>query len=179
MNKVVGVLALQGAYQKHVETLARLGVESRLVRRNSELDECSALIIPGGESTTISLLINEYQLYEPIKRFAETHPVMGVCAGMILMASEVDDVRVKPLGILPFKALRNHYGRQKLNGSSTPFPAQFIRAPGIEEVPSGVNVLATYDNETVMIGAGKHIALSFHPELTDDTRIHEYWLSHF
>jgi 5'-phosphate synthase pdxT subunit len=114
---------------------------------------------------------------------------MGVCAGMILMASEVDDVRVKPLGILPFKALRNHYGRQlhsftanvqlKLNGNSTPFPAQFIRAPGIEEVPSGVNVLATYDNETVMIGAGKHIALSFHPELTDDTRIHEYWLSHF
>lgn len=189
MSNVVGVLALQGAYQKHVESLAKLGVESRLIRKSSELDECSALIIPGGESTTMSLLMQEYGLYEPVKKFAETHPVMGVCAGMIMMASEVDDDRVKPLGIMPFKALRNHYGRQlhsfsadiemKLNSNNTLFPAQFIRAPGIVDLSPAINVLATYDNETVMIGAGKHIALSFHPELTGDTRIHEYWLGNF
>ena len=189
MNKVVGVLALQGAYQKHVESLAKLSVESRLIRKASELDGCSALIIPGGESTTISLLVQEFNLYEPIKKFAETHPVMGVCAGMIMMASEVDDDRVKPLGIIPFKALRNHFGRQvhsftadinlELDSHETPFPAQFIRAPGIEDLSSEINVLATYDNETVMIGTGKHLALSFHPELTGDTRIHEYWLSNF
>ena len=184
MNNTVGVLALQGAYQKHVESLARLGVESRLVRKPSELKKCSALILPGGESTTISLLIQEYGFYEPIKSFAENHPVMGVCAGLILMASEVDDERVTPLELMPFKATRNFYGRQvhsftaelKLNFDSSTFQAPFIRAPGIEKLSPEVEVLATYDDKVVMIGAGKHIALTFHPELTDDTRIHKYWL---
>jgi 5'-phosphate synthase pdxT subunit len=189
MNKVVGVLALQGAYQKHIDSLARLSVESRLIRKAAELDDCSALIIPGGESTTISLLMQEFKLHDPIKQFAETHPVMGVCAGMIMMANEVDDDRVKPLGIIPFRALRNHFGRQvhsftadvrlEFDSHEAPFPAQFIRAPGIDELSPEINVLATYDNETVMIGSGKHIALSFHPELTGDARIHEYWLNHF
>ncbi len=185
MNKTVGVLALQGAYQKHVESLSRLGVESRLIRKPTELDGCSALIIPGGESTTISLLIQEYGLYEPIKAFAENHPVMGICAGMIMMASKVDDERVVPLGLMPFKATRNFYGRQvhsftadiKLNFDNNTFPAHFIRAPGIKELSPEIEVLATYKNEIVMIGSGKHVALSFHPELTDDTRIHKYWLS--
>jgi 5'-phosphate synthase pdxT subunit len=187
MNNTVGVLALQGAYQKHVESLSRLGVKSRLIRKPSELENCDALILPGGESTTISLLLQENALYEPIKTFAESHPVMGVCAGMIMMASEVDDNRVTPLGLMPFKALRNFYGRQvhsftadvKLNFDSNTFKAPFIRAPGIEELSPEVDVLATYDDKVVMIGTGKHVALSFHPELTDDTRIHEYWLSNF
>ena len=184
MNDVVGVLALQGAYQKHVESLSRLGVKSRLIRKPAELDDCDALIIPGGESTTISLLIQEYGFYEPIRAFARNHPVMGVCAGMIMMASEVDDERVIPLELMPFKALRNYYGRQvhsfsdevRLNFDTKPFKAPFIRAPGIEKLSSEIEVLATYDDEVVMIGYDKHIALSFHPELTDDTRIHEYWL---
>jgi len=139
MNNTVGVLALQGAYQKHVESLSRLGVKSRLIRKPSELENCDALILPGGESTTISLLLQENGLYEPIKAFAESHPVMGVCAGMIMMASDVDDNRVTPLGLMPFKALRNFYGRQvhsftadvKLNFDSKTFKAPFIRAPGI------------------------------------------------
>lgn len=186
MKSCVGILALQGAYQKHVESLSRLGIESRLIRKPAELDDCSALIIPGGESTTISLLMQRNSLYEPIKAFAKNHPVMGVCAGMIMMATEVDDERVTPLELIPFKALRNYYGRQvhsfttdiKLNfdGSNT-FHAHFIRAPGIEGLLPEIKVLATYNDEVVMIGAGKHIALSFHPELTDDTRIHNYWLS--
>ena len=184
MNNTVGILALQGAYQKHVESLSRLGVESQLVRKSSELEKCSALILPGGESTTISLLLQENGLYDPIKTFAESHPVLGVCAGLIMMASEVDDKRVTPLELMPFKALRNFYGRQvhsftadiKLSFDNNTFKAPFIRAPGIEELSPEIDVLATYDDKVVMIGFGKHVALSFHPELTDDTRIHEYWL---
>lgn len=184
MCNTVGVLALQGGYQKHVECLSRLGVKSRLIRKAGELKNCSALILPGGESTAISLLIQEYGLFEAIKSFAEKYPVMGVCAGMILMANEVDDKRVTPLGLISFKATRNFYGRQvhsftanlKLNFNNRNFQALFIRAPGIEKLSSEVEVLAAYDNKAVMIGAGKHIALSFHPELTDDTQIHEYWL---
>jgi len=184
MNKTVGILALQGAYQKHVESLSRLGIESRLIRKATELEKCDALILPGGESTTISLLLQENGLYEPIRDFAKNHPVMGVCAGLIMLASEVNDKRVTPLGLMPFKALRNVYGRQvhsftadiNLSFDGNTFKAPFIRAPGIAELSPEVDVLATYDNKVVMIGAGKHVALSFHPELTDDTRIHEYWL---
>ena len=187
MNSAVGVLALQGAYQKHVDSLNRLGVDSRLIRKPGELDKCSALILPGGESTTISLLMQEYGFHEPVRSFAETYPVLGVCAGLIMMADEVDDKRVCSLGLLPFKATRNFYGRQvhsfsadiKLNFDGDDFKAQFIRAPGIEKLSPEIEILATYDNKAVMISAGKHMAASFHPELTDDTRIHDHWLSRF
>jgi len=186
MNNTVGVLALQGAYQKHIDSLFRIGFESHLIRKPSELDRCAALILPGGESTTISLLIQEYGLYQPIIDFSKNNPVMGICAGMILMADEVNDERIKPLGLMPFKASRNYYGRQvksfsadtKLSFDEKPFNAPFIRAPGIERLDPEITVLAKYDNNAVMIGAGSHIALSFHPELTGDTRIHEYWLRH-
>lgn len=185
MTITVGVLALQGAYQKHVDSLSRLGIEARLIRKPGELEECSALILPGGESTTISLLMQEYGFYQAIRTFAEEHPVMGVCAGLILMANEVDDERVTPLELIDFKATRNFYGRQvhsftaevNLNFDNRPFKAQFIRAPGIEKLSPAVEVLATHNDEAVMIAAGRHIALSFHPELGDDTRIHRYWLS--
>ena len=111
-----------------------------------------------------------------------------VCAGMIMMATEVDDGRIAPLGLMPLRALRNHYGRQshsfsadiKLNFDSKHlFHAHFIRAPGIEVLSPDVEVLATSKSEAVMIATGNHIALIFHPELTDDTRIHEYWISRF
>jgi pyridoxal 5'-phosphate synthase pdxT subunit len=185
MNNTVGVLALQGAYQKHVDSLLTLGVKPLLIREADELKNCSALILPGGESTSISLLLQEKGLYQAIKTFARDNPVMGVCAGMILMASEVDDERVTPLAIMPFKALRNVYGRQvhsftadiKLIFDSKVFKAPFIRAPGIEKLSPEITVLAMHDHEPVMIGKDRHIALSFHPELTDDTRIHEYWLN--
>jgi 5'-phosphate synthase pdxT subunit len=185
MNNTVGVLALQGAYQKHVKSLSKLGVASRLIRQPAELVGCKGLIIPGGESTTISLLIQEYGFYEPVRSFAEDHAVMGVCAGMIMLANDVDDARVTPLKLMPFKALRNYYGRQvhsfsqevKLSFDSRPLKAPFIRAPGITSLSPEIEILATCNNEAVMLGYGKHIALSFHPELTDDTRIHEYWLS--
>jgi len=185
MNKTIGILALQGAYQKHIESLSKLNVESRLIRKAAELENCDALIIPGGESTTISLLIQEFGLYEPVKAFAEKHAVMGVCAGMIMMANEVNDKRVKPLALVPFKATRNFYGRQvhsftedvKLNFDDKKFHAHFIRAPGIETLSPEIEVLATHNNKAVMIGKGKHVALSFHPELTNDIRIHKHWLN--
>ena len=190
MDKAVGVLALQGAYQKHIDMLHALGVPAHTVRQPHELEDCSALIIPGGESTTISLLIQKNGLYKPIKAFAENHPVMGVCAGMIMMATEVDDDRVTPLGLIPFKALRNHYGRQVHSfttdieldfGSKGPaFPAIFIRAPGVDKLLDDVQILARMNNdEAVILSKGHHLALSFHPELTDDSRIHAYWLSRF
>ena len=190
MDKAVGVLALQGAYQKHIDMLHTLGVPAHTVRQPHELDDCFALIIPGGESTTISLLIQKNGLYKPIKAFAENHPVMGVCAGMIMMATEVNDDRVTPLGLIPFKALRNHYGRQVHSfttdieldfGSKGPaFPAIFIRAPGVDKLLDDVQILARMNNdEAVILSKGHHLALSFHPELTDDSRIHAYWLSRF
>jgi len=189
MDKAVGVLALQGAYQKHIDMLHALDVPAHTVRQPHELDDCSALIIPGGESTTISLLIQKNGLYEPIKAFARHHPVMGVCAGMIMMATEVDDDRITPLGLVPFKALRNHFGRQvnsftadinlDFDTGSPIFQAHFIRAPGIEKLGAEIEILAKYQDETVIIRYGKHLALSFHPELTEDTRIHQYWLNLF
>ena len=189
MDKTIGVLALQGAYQKHVDSLSRLGVESRLIRKSGELNGCDGLIIPGGESTTMSLLIQDSGLYEPLCTYAQNHPVMGVCAGMIMMAASVDDERVVPLNILPFRALRNHYGRQvhsftaniklDFDTSGKPLKAHFIRAPGVTDLGEGIDVLARYDDEVIMIGNNKHVALSFHPELTDDTRIHQYWLRNF
>jgi len=184
MTHIVGVLALQGAYKKHIESLSRIGIQSKIIRKPSEIKDCSALILPGGESTTISLLLQKNGLHEAIVSFAETHPVMGVCAGMILMADEVDDDRITPLGLMPFKASRNYYGRQaqsfsadiKLNFDDKPFNALFIRAPAIKELAAEITIIATHKKEAVMIGMGKHIALSFHPELTHDTRVHEYWL---
>lgn len=184
MNNIIGVLALQGAYQKHVNKLSMLGVKSRLVRKKSDLENCDALILPGGESTTINLLLQENNFHSAIRQFASTQAVMGVCAGMILMATEVNDETLTPLMLLPFKALRNFYGRQthsftadiKLNFDQRFFCAPFIRAPGIKNISPEITVLATLNNTAVMIGMGRHIALSFHPELTHDTRIHEYWL---
>lgn len=189
MDKTIGVLALQGAYQKHVDSLSRLGVESRLIRKSDELEQCNGLIIPGGESTTMSLLIQDSGLYKPLRDFAQSYPVMGVCAGMIMMATSVDDERVIPLKILPFRALRNHYGRQvhsftakitlDFDTSDKPLEAHFIRAPGVTDLDQDVEVLARYDDEIIMIARDRHLALSFHPELTQDTRIHQYWLQRF
>jgi len=193
MNSAVGVLALQGAYQKHIDMLHALGVAARTVRKSHELDDCCALILPGGESTTISLLIQKYGLYHAIKAFAENNPVMGVCAGMIMMATEVDDDRVTPLGLMPFKALRNHYGAQvhsfttdinmEFDNKGQAFPAIFIRSPGVEKISSEVQILARNicrnKDEAVILKKGQHMALSFHPELTGDTRIHKYWLNNF
>lgn len=186
---MIAVLALQGAFQKHVDVLNRLGVKTQLVRKPEELDSCAGLIIPGGESTTFSRLIEEAGMFDALQAYAAEHPVMGVCAGMIMMAAEVDDLRVKPLKIMSFRVIRNYYGRQLhsfsagiqlgFDAGGKDFNAIFIRAPQVTETKAGVKVLATYQDKPVMLASGKHLALSFHPELTRDDRIHQYWLSQF
>ena len=189
MTDVVGVLALQGAYDKHIEMLSGMGVESCKVRTAKELDACSALIIPGGESTTMSLLIQKFQLYDVLKSFAEDHPVMGVCAGAIMMSTSANDARVTSLKIMPIEIQRNRYGRQvnsftaeiplAFDSEGVPFTAHFIRAPGMVSKDVTAEILAKHHDDAVIISAGRHMAVSFHPELTNDDRIQRCWLQGF
>ena len=189
MSDVVGVLALQGAFEKHIEMLSTIGIKCQRVRFPHELDECGSLIIPGGESTTMSLLIQEFDLYDKLQEFAEIKPIMGVCAGAILMAESVDDERVTPLNIMAMTSVRNSYGRQ-VSSFSAPlslkcdidgqnYMAHFIRAPSIKSNNDKIEVLAQYNGDAVMMKSGRHMALTFHPELTNDNRIHVCWLKGF
>ncbi len=189
MKQVVGVLALQGAYDKHMTMLSSMGVESCKVRFPHELEDCCALIIPGGESTTMSLLIQQSDLYAALQHFAEQHPVMGVCAGAILMADSVGDHRVTPLNIMQVNIERNYFGRQ-LQSFSTElqlacdfegqaYHAHFIRAPELVSRDENIEVLASYKNQSVLLRQGRHMMMSFHPELTDDDRVHRCWLQSF
>ncbi|HEY9198894.1 MAG TPA: pyridoxal 5'-phosphate synthase glutaminase subunit PdxT [Gammaproteobacteria bacterium] len=180
----VGVLALQGGYQRHIDCLDRLAIESRLVRCAADLEECTALILPGGESTSMTRLIEARGLLDALTGFAQTHPVLGTCAGLILMARSDDD-RVASLGLLDVRVERNAYGRQthsfrtdipiELEAMSI-FSAVFIRAPRIVACGPGVDVLARHDGMPVLVAQGRHMGMSFHPELTGDPRVHAEWL---
>jgi 5'-phosphate synthase pdxT subunit len=187
----IGVLALQGNVSEHIDAfllaLERMGhgpsSEVFEVRSPADLADCNALALPGGESTTISRLIDKNGLYEPIRSFKGG--IFATCAGMVLMATRVDDIRIHPLGLIDMAVDRNAFGRQKesfemdlavdgLQGG--PFHAVFIRAPVVTSAGPDVNVLARIDQGIVAVEQGKHIALSFHPELSDDTRLHEQFL---
>lgn len=186
----IGVLALQGAFIEHVHKLRGLGVEAREVRLPRELAETDALIIPGGESTTIGKLIERFELREPILRMAtEGKPVWGTCAGMILLARDVDpDTRGRSqplLGLMDLVIRRNAFGSQ-LDSFETeldfpvlgpdPLPAVFIRAPVISQVGPEVEVLSRLpDGRPVAARQGNLLATSFHPELTNDDRLHAWF----
>lgn len=191
MDAKIGVLALQGNVSEHIDAfllaLERMGhgpsSEVFEVRSPADLADCNALALPGGESTTISRLIDKNGLYEPIRSFKGG--IFATCAGMVLMATRVDDIRIHPLGLIDMAVDRNAFGRQKesfemdlavdgLQGG--PFHAVFIRAPVVTSAGPDVNVLARIDQGIVAVEQGKHIALSFHPELSDDTRLHEQFL---
>lgn len=178
---VVGVLALQGDFREHLDVLRRLDVEGRGVRLPQHLDGIDALIIPGGESTTIGKLAVRWGLFEPLReRIGAGLPTFGTCAGLIFAASAVTEGDQHLLGVLDVVVARNAFGRQNqsfetdlaVTGLETPFHAVFIRAPWVAKVGSAVDVLATVDDHAVMVRQGGIIATSFHPELTDDTRIH-------
>jgi 5'-phosphate synthase pdxT subunit len=183
----VGVLALQGDFAEHEAILKRLGAATREVRLPADLAGLDALIIPGGESTTITRLMNMYGLVEPLRRFAREKAVWGTCAGMIVMAREATDLDREPLNLIDIVVRRNAFGRQvdsfetrieleEVSGS--PLPAVFIRAPLIQEVGEGVKVLGRLEGgEIVAARQGKLLVTSFHPELTDDMRLHAYFLS--
>jgi len=187
----IGVLALQGNVSEHIDAfclaLDRLkkgaGSEVFEVRCSADLARCSALAIPGGESTTISRLIDKNHLYEPICNFCGG--IFATCAGMVLMATDVNDPRIHPLGLIEMVVDRNAFGRQResfeadipvkgINGGS--FHAIFIRAPIATSASVNVNVLARIDQGIVAVEQGKHMAFSFHPELGGDTRLHERFL---
>ncbi len=185
----IGVLALQGAFERHAQALARAGIASRQIRRTAELAQVEALIIPGGESTTIGKLMARYGLLEPIRELAASgRPLLGTCAGMILMAKTIEDgMPDQPnLGVIDITVQRNAFGRQvdsfecnlAFQGiEGGPARAVFIRAPIIKSVGPEVEVLARHDGQIVAARQGNCLVLSFHPELTDDRRIHRYFLS--
>ena len=183
----VGVLALQGAFREHVAAVTRLGATAREVRQLKDIDGIDALIIPGGESTTMGKLLNEWNMLEPLRqRILDGMPVYGSCAGLILLCREIENSDQPRLGVLDATVRRNAFGRQvdsfETNLSipeigADPLPAVFIRAPVITGVGAGVKVLAEVDGQAVAVRQNNILATSFHPELTPDTRMHSYFLS--
>jgi 5'-phosphate synthase pdxT subunit len=184
----VGVLALQGDVREHMSALIACGINPVEVRRPSELEDVDALVIPGGESTTIAQLSEIFDLYQPIKnRIAAGMPVYGSCAGMILLADSILDAKQgqKTFGGLDITVRRNAFGRQVdsfetdiafADGSDQLTRAVFIRAPWVEKVGSGIEILATVDSHPVAVRSKTLFATSFHPELTADHRIHRYFI---
>ena len=187
----IGVLALQGAFREHKQTLERLNIEVTEVRLPRDLAGLSGLIIPGGESTTMGKLMVDYDLLEPIREFSSSGgAIWGTCAGAILLAKQIEGVPPQfgtqpSLELMDMRVRRNAFGRQvdsfeaplEVKGLETPFNAVFIRAPIIEWVGEGVDVLSKVEGEIVLARAGRLLASSFHPELTGDSRLHELFLS--
>ena len=180
----IGVLELQGNYSLHHKIFSDLGISSKGIKTARDLDNIDGLVIPGGESTTISLLLDSFDLRIPIKNFAKENPIMGTCAGLIMMSKSIKgDKNVTPLGILDIIVDRNAYGRQimsckelvnfRLNNQKIEINATLIRAPKIISINDSVNVLATIDNFPAVVMEGKHLGLSFHPELDGITIFHE------
>lgn len=185
----VGVLALQGDFEKHVQALDRLGVPAVEVREKSQLEDIDGLIIPGGESTTIGKLLVRYGMIEPVKTFAQDgKPIFGTCAGAILLAKEIEGSTQDRIGVLDIAVKRNAYGRQIESFEADifvpkigelPVRGVFIRAPMIKHIEDGVEVLARFGDSPVLVKQGKILAATFHPELTNDTRIHAFFFGLF
>jgi 5'-phosphate synthase pdxT subunit len=187
----VGVLALQGDTREHLAALTEAGAEAVTVRRRTELDAVDALVIPGGESTAMSHLLRAFELLEPLReRLAGGMPAYGSCAGMILLASEINDAGVPgrealPLGAIDMTVRRNAFGRQvdsfeddiPFQGLDEPMHAVFIRAPWVERVGPGVEILAEAAGHPVAVRQGQMIATSFHPEITGDRRVHRLFVA--
>jgi 5'-phosphate synthase pdxT subunit len=183
----IGILALQGAFAEHSHVIERLGGQAVAVRLPGQLHGLDGLIIPGGESTTMSRLMVEYQLLQPLKQLSRKGlPILGTCAGMILMAKSVPDFTLQTLGLMDITARRNAFGSQVDSFEADlempvlgqpPFHAVFIRAPIIETADSAVEILARLpDGAAVAARQGNLLGVAFHPELTSDLRLHRYFL---
>ncbi len=183
-RKRVGVLALQGDFEAHAKALQRAGAEAVEVRSADRLKDVDALVIPGGESSTMLKLIELEHLLQPLREFGETHPVFGTCAGAILLASEVTNPPQESLGLMDIGVERNGYGRQldsriarlEPEGIEGGLEAVFIRAPIIRRVGETARVLARYEGDPVLVEQGRHMVATFHPELTADPRVHKLFL---
>ncbi len=187
----VGVLALQGDFHAHGRRLAELGVNAVEVRYPAQLDQIDGLVLPGGESTTNLILFDALDFWEPIRTFAATRPILGTCAGAILLASEVVRPAQESLGIIGMRVERNAYGRQVDSSIRTiqpepsfaeragaqPLEAVFIRAPIIRSADPGVDVLLRDGPDPILVEQGHHLAATFHAELTTDFRLHELFVA--
>lgn len=189
---MIGVLSLQGAFESHQQRLTELGVTTRQVRHPRDLHGVDALVMPGGESTTMSKLLTSSELFEPIAELlAAGLPVFGTCAGMILLATEIEDGRPdqRSFGAIDITVQRNGYGRQRDSFETeltvvglepdSPFHGVFIRAPKVVRVGPGVDVLAEHDGVPVLLRHGSVTVASFHPELAGDHRLHAQFLNSF
>ena len=184
----IGILELQGDFELHHNILRELGYTSFSVKESTDLENLDGLIIPGGESTTMSLLIDSFNLRKSILDFSKENPILGTCAGLILMARAIEDEsKVNPLGILDIEVSRNAYGRQimsrkeniTIESDSKTFDMELtlIRAPKILKINKNINVIAEIDNSPAAVFDGKHMGLSFHPELNGVTFFHEMLFS--
>src|SRR5580704_3766212 len=177
----IGVLALQGDFDAHRKRLEELGASVVLVRKPEQLDEIDGLVIPGGESSTFLKLLGA-EGFEKLKEFVQVKPTFGTCAGAILLAKEVENPKQEGLGVLDVRIRRNAYGRQLESSiregklGTSPLEMVFIRAPKIERVGPGVEVMATEGGDPVAVRQGSVMAATFHPELSDDTRVHRAFL---
>jgi 5'-phosphate synthase pdxT subunit len=180
----IGVLALQGAFDVHVKRLAELGAETVLVRRPEQLAALDGLVIPGGESTTFLKNLERVGFYDVLDAFVHTKPVFGTCAGCILLAKDVANPPQRSFGVLDIAVERNAYGRQNdsviLNAETSlpggPLEMVYIRAPRISRVGATVETLATRNGDPTLVRQGRLLAATFHPELTDDLRVHQLFL---
>lgn len=181
----IGVLALQGAVAEHIRSLEAAGAEAVAVKRVEQLDGLQGLVIPGGESTTIGKLMRKYGFIDAIREFsAEGKPLFGTCAGLIVLADRIEGNEEAHLKLMDMTVARNAFGRQResfetdldVKGINESIRAVFIRAPLIKEVGAGVEVLSTYNDEIVTARQGTLLAASYHPELTDDFRLHAYFI---
>jgi 5'-phosphate synthase pdxT subunit len=184
---LIGVLALQGDFAKHAEVLHSLGIEVQEVRKPQDLLHCEGLIIPGGESTVIMRQLDFIGMRDPLLKFASHKPVFGTCAGLILMSKQIQDSSLRPLQLLDIVIERNAFGRQIesfqafvslefIPGHSKTISAFFIRAPRIINCDQNVQVLATLEDEPILVRQGHHLGASFHPELTSDPQVHQYFI---
>jgi len=186
MSKLrIGVLGIQGAYEKHARAVELSGAKAEIIKYREQLDHIDGLILPGGESTTMTKLMGFRISYDNILNFAKKKPVFGTCAGLILLGKGIDDPRVKQFGILDVSVSRNAYGSQKDSfvdnielafDPGKAFHAVFIRAPRIEKTAQEIKVLAQCNGEAVLVESGQYLGATFHPELTDDARIHRYFV---
>jgi len=182
----IGVLALQGDFARHAATLVKCGVEAVEVRRPEELADVDGLILPGGESTTLLKLMDEWGFVPALEKFhVAGRPIFGTCAGLIVLAREVENPSQFSLGLVDVTVERNAYGRQResfeargtvtLDGRAQPLEMVFIRAPRIRRLGAGVETLAEHEGEPVMVRQGSVLVATFHPELTDDPTVHRYF----
>ena len=182
----VGVLALQGAVREHVRAIEACGAQAVVIKHKEEVAEIDGLILPGGESTTMRRLIDKYDFMDALKEFAhQGKPIFGTCAGLILLAKKIVGYDEPHIGVMDITVERNSFGRQResfeadlaINGVADNFPAVFIRAPHIVEVGPDVEILAKHEGRIVAARDGQYLGCSFHPELTEDNRLTEYFIA--